>query len=127
MEIMNEDIVNAVREKIAAEVVNNLSAKAKEKLVTSGIKEVINGWKFKNVLETEMQEIATSDLRHYLDTPDVREKIRLQAVSAVEQFIGVFDKAILGTLLEMLDGGKAHSYNKPKVYQKLRQLLDIDN
>jgi len=127
MEIMHEDLVNAVREKIAAEVVNNLSTKEKENLVASGIKEVITGWKFKNVLENEIQKIATSDLRQYLDAHDVREKIRVQAVLAAEQFVGILDKAILGTLLEMLDGDRADSYNKPKVYKKVRQLLNIEN
>ena len=79
------------------------------------------------MLEDAIKDIATAEIVQYLKHDDVRATIRRHAISAAEQFIGVLDKAMLATLLQMMDGTDRNSYNSPKVYKTLRKLLNIED
>lgn len=125
MQIKTEELLEAVKTKIAAEVVEKLGQEEKEKILTAGVADAIGNWNFQRAIEDSIKQIAIAEVREYLGNSDVRERIRRNAIAATEQFIGVLDKALLGSLLELMDEGRRDGYSKPKLYKKVRELLGI--
>jgi len=118
-----KEVLDLVREKIAEEVVNSLTDEVKKAVLAEAVKELLSSWSFKREIENATREIALSEMHNYLKLPEVRERIRQQAIAAAEQFIAVLYKALLSTLLQSLDDSR--EYVKPKLYENLRKLLGI--
>ena len=93
--LSKEDVLRAVREKIAGEVVAHLDDATKTAIISDAVAEIIGGYAFKRILEAEVKKVAAHELINHLSQPDVKENLRKQAVAAATMFVETFGPAML--------------------------------
>ena len=96
--LSKEDVLKAVREKIAGEVLAHLDDATKTAIITDAVAEIIGGYEFKKILDAEVKKVAAHELINHLSQPDVKESLRRQAVAAATMFVETFGPAMLTML-----------------------------
>lgn len=99
-----EGLSDAVRAKIAADVIDGLTKADKEKLLKDALKEMLGDYKLKSAIEAGVMDFAKREMSSYLDKEEVRERIRQETVAAVGRFIGLIPQALIDVLLRSCMG-----------------------
>ncbi len=127
--LTKEDVLTAVREKIAAQVVANLDEETKTAIIADAVAEIIGGYEFKHILEKEVKKVAAHELINHLSQPNVKEDLRKQAVTAATKFVETFGPAML-TMLYKAAGvveGHGHGGRATDVGKAVARQLGIDD
>jgi len=119
--LTQEQILEAVRTKIASEVLKSLNDEIKEQILTKALVHIMDGWEFKRELKEVIMDIAFQEIYEYLQQPEVRQKIREQAIMTVGKFIAALERSLVPALLNLFGGDL--DWRKPKITQEIEKCL----
>jgi len=98
------DISDAIREQLASEVLKSITPEQREDILKNAISQAIGGYKLKNEIEKSITDLAKQDIVAYIKQPDVRERIRTEAIAAAERFIAVLIPSLTNALVQTFLG-----------------------
>ena len=115
--LSREDVLRAVREKIAVQVVESLDEETKTAVIAEAVAEIVGGWEFKRILEEQIKAAAATELAVHLERPEVKENLKQQAVAAATAFVENFGTAMLTMLYKAAGVVKASGYGGGSHYE----------
>jgi hypothetical protein len=123
---IDDSIINeTIRNNIAADVLKSLDDESREKIISTAVADVIDSYKFRNVMDEEIKNLAVSQMREMLKRGDILEKIHKKAEEAVYLFVETLDKALLAVLLRSID--TSDRYARPDIAKVVRKMLNMED
>lgn len=98
------DLNEAVKQQIAADIIKSLPAEARERIFQEAIAETISDYEFKNAMDDAVLNLCKEQMAEYLKQPEVRERLRLASIAAIDKFITVVPIALMKVLVEAATG-----------------------
>jgi hypothetical protein len=82
-----QQFTDAVIAELAAKSFNTLSDEVKEQLLRDAVFHIFKGFSLSWEHEKAIKSLATKYIIEYVGQPDIQEKIRASAISAVDKFM----------------------------------------